>query len=581
MIVLSLPLVGTVRAQLYDMLPMVDELMPDAAQEAKRRGYQAITDAVERQQEIIVVRDACRHAASGVEVDTAPYRQADARNGLYLYIDILSRLRNVPGEGSPDPNMRDLLHRVRRASPARLYLSRRWRLAYETFERNGMAPRRAAAHATYLTGGSDAFHVPYRPVFRELTNRLLDAAERWSEAGHVEDARLARAAVIRLLTDAMTDSPTPEVVLLVVERLPEAIRGAGRDDTLSAAEADAIAARIERFHADWHDSVSGDQASLLPRIDGAVLARADHDRALRSLTSSALSMLTWGTLFCAAVVVLPFAMAAVPASAPGSSRSPSRGRSEKGRSVGRGKGARSERVREGMIAPAPLDDAGCRWRGSRWRTGMSWLVVLLPLVVTLVYLATADVPFTWLISLPSAWGLACLPALTLVAMIPAVRIGVAGADAPSAVARRAAWVAVLIVLLTLVAGSLIAPVAREPWQPPALVQRLRLLGPILALVSGVVVAIWAVWAAVHLRRRPGASIRSAALGVLAVVSYAALAAAIVSFACLAISQRFDRIHGDAFARGMADPIADRLGDDWHERYFGGVQDVRAQLNLGR
>jgi len=127
---------------------------------------------------------------------------------------------------------------------------------------------------------------------------------------------------------------------------------------------------------------------------------------------------------------------------------------------------------------------------------------------------------------------------------------------------RAVWIIAAVMVVTLTGLMIWPPVHAEPWQPPAGIQRFRRIAPLMELEAGVIVLVWAVWSWVR-RRRAGlpAGIRMRAN--LAVASRALLICSVIALVSLGINQRNDRQHQEAFARAAADPLADRLGPDWH------------------
>jgi len=356
---------------------------------------------------------------------------------------------------------------------------------------------------------------------------------------------MAHAAAVRLLTDLVNDSPTPDVALLAAEELPRALGRLGTDaraaglsgpdyprsgPTISLAEACAAEGlRVSSFRRRWHGAVACDQLNLIPHTGDRVLARASHDRVIRSLWAAGLCVGAWLTLGVTCLVCL---------------------------------------VVVGVTRPP--GDACPTWR---WHRGAAWIssaVVCGPLIALLLVVAAADLPFTWLISYPSLPTATAWPGLFVLTVGLASRVCVrpAGQFDKSPIPMAAVGALALALLAIPVTGALLLPVHSEAWRPPAGVQRFRQLGLVFGVECVAITVAWMAWGSLR-RRRAGSPPGAWAHANLGAASAALLAVSVLSLMTLGINQRCDLAHQEAFARAAADPLTDRLGHTWRQDYFEG------------
>lgn len=518
----SVPLADTLVSQIRSMVPAWTPPLPPEAPAILRR-------ALQTRPEIPSVGQALARVAGSTtgDRDLSPFRQLDSDNGLYLYLDRLARLPE-PGEsdeGDPrtsEKEIRSLLRDLRGAPQARLHLSS-YRALVETALRDAsVSSRRSAVEAMRIGEGVKVLGERHRPVIRRLVQRLLAQGDAWREAGKIDEARLAYAAVVRLLTDLVDDSPLPEVALLATEGLPTALRGL---------DAEEEARKVKAFRNRWHESARADQTNLLPWMGDFTLARAAHDRTLRSLTVSVAAVGAW--LVLAGISFVQLVIIAV--TRPGSA------------------------VR-------------IRWR---WAGRGMWAAVgvaLVPLVAFCLLVAVADVPFVWLFSYPSLPAFLLLFTLVPAAAGLATRLCVRPADEmmKSLVPTRAAWGLLAVLLLTVVVGLAAWPVKTAGWRPPVGIQWFRQLGWVIGLECIVGTAVWVGWGVVR-RRRAGLRAGVWARANLSVAAASLLAAAVVSLAVMGVNTWQNSRHREAFVEAARDPVTDRLGANWWEDHFAPAQ----------
>ncbi|GMU20498.1 MAG: hypothetical protein AMXMBFR13_05950 [Phycisphaerae bacterium] len=543
------PLLGTLVQQIRAMIPHGQERLPAGVYQAVRRQL-----ADDRRTK------AARHAFEQLEAPiadqftAAPHEVLDPANVLYRHLELLTMLPRADAAAATsapsdeqDAALAERLRSILRLSdPARLHAKYQRTVTLSSLRAHGVELRPAAAAAEY---GFPWLEPPRRPVLRDVAGRLMVLGARWREAGRPRDALLAHATVVRLFDDIVRDSPVPDVALLAAEQLPPALRETGKDadaaglplspDSKSdertwtqqfAVQAQRVAALLH----EWHRRIGPDDINLFPRTTGPLLAPAAHDAVLASMTASALVVGTWCTL--ALLASLLTAMAA---------------------------------LRRQSDSPV--------WRWNGWGLIAAVAMVIAPMVGLIVLLFALDVPFTWLISLKSLPAMALAPFVVPVMVGLAARLGVQtdAAEVPTGTASRLIWV-----LAAVVVGSwvvlLLVPTASEPWQPPAGIQLFRRLGTWIGAECAVITAAWLTGALIQ-RRRSGVGSGQKARSLLGVVAWSLLATTLVGWVVLAINDRNDQAHAQVFAAAAADPLADRLGQDWQEAHFGGVRPLLNQV----
>jgi hypothetical protein len=482
-------------------------------------------------------------------VQLARLRTVDRDNGLYVYLAMLDVLRQENGDSEEtdggDGLLLGLLDGLRRAGPARLYISRQHVVAASAFHETGLSPRESAALAERIRWSVTGLHERHGPVLRELAERLTARGTSWREAGRVPAAMAAHAAVVRLLTDVLEDSPVPDVAMLATERLPAGLRELELD-AISAGQASLAEAcetqkrDVAAFRARWREVASGKRVNLLPYTADIALARPAQDRVLRSLSGAFVCAGSWLTLAIACLAWLAVA---------------------------------------GLARPAAERCPVWRWHGRGIHAGAA--VVCIPVLGTLAVLIGADVRFTWLLSYPSLPALAVWPVGTLMLVGLACWLFARPAEKPEGSAMPAAVVGsfAMLVALTVAAGAWLLPLYREDWRPPAGVQVFRQLGVILAAEWFALIIVWSAWSSVR-RRRVHVPTGAWSRVNLGLGSVSLLWMTLLAMALLGVNQHFDRVHQEAFARAAADPVADLLGESWWEDDFAGVRVLLDKVEPG-
>jgi len=543
----AVPFVRTVAAQLGEMVPHAGEhLWIDPYRAAARRILQ--------DRQIRAVRLACQRLAGDPDErpDLTPFRQADPDNGLYAYLEALSALREPGGDGV---TLLDRVRSLRTAPRVRLYLARQYRTARGVFGEAQVPARRAARAAEQLRYrapyvGAAALREAHGPILRELANRLLNRGTAWRESDRLDDAITAHTAVVRLLTDLAKDSPSPDVVLLAAEELPESLHELARDAAAggSAQTVDETAGpatntgaacreqadRIASLHERWHELADRDAINVLPHTGESfhvLLVPREHRNAMCSLCVTLLSMATWLGLLALCLVWLGVAIL--------------------------------------TFRPADIELAWRHGSRSKW---LAAAIVCGPLVLLSVLIWVVRIDFTWLISLPSLWAVCLWPALVPVMVGLAARLQMVTARPAAHLSwsRAGVWIPALVLVLTVVLGPVLLVPREDPWQPPGAIQSFRTVGFLVGLESVVVAGVWIAAALIRLRRGKF-SLRTWSCMYLHVASAALLVVSLISLAALAANQRLDMVHQRAFAGAAADPLGDRIGDAWYETYFAGAR----------
>ncbi|NLE60674.1 MAG: hypothetical protein GX616_20200 [Planctomycetes bacterium] len=482
---------------------------------------QAFTREVRRSTEIMGLQRTC-------QVLTSPKTQPDdqailvglrSNNGLRAWAELLLLTRRADGAIASRPVDDDssilaAIATARSAPPIRLYTAEVRSLVEKTFAEE--PPRILAAHASSYV---DAVCLSgSRPVLMELVRRLEALADRWDEAGKHAEARAAREAILDLMTDATRDARTPELAMLASEMmLPAATK-------LNMAER---AERLGEFRDRWRQAFQGDRINWIPHTGQTVLAEKAHDRLMRSMTATLVAMATWVILAAIAI----FMMVAI-------------------------------------LVTQPPDDITVQWRRLKRGPREAAVLACSPMLGFLVLIALADIPWTWLISYPTLKAGLLLPGLLLVSIGAATWISVQLREPfkPCPLPGKVAWAAAAFCVPTLLVLAMFVSPNREPWQPPALIQRLRLWGAVVGGVCLALAALWVIGGVVH-RARTGLPAGVWARASLGTVASALLLTSFVLWGVLAVNQYCDIRHERAFVKAMADPVADKLGPDWLERYF--------------
>ncbi len=511
----SAPLVRTVVAQIGLMTP----------QALEPRVCDALQSEIQRSPLMAnlwrVLLDLSRDTDAGPALTAL--QRSDRANGLGVCLELLPLLRRhrEPTATRPadvDVRIRGVLKQCQTARPARLHAADERKLAERALQGAGLSPREIAVQTHRIQYVIPGVRGSCMPVLRELADLLLEKAAIWRSAGRGDDAAAACRVLVQLLTDVLDDSPSPEMALLASEELPPALRGLG---------AEAEARRVEAFCRRWHDLAREDRINLLPWTGDYVLARKAHDRVLRSLAASALTIGVWLTL--AATCALSLLI---------------------------------------VVATHPPAELPCRWR---WNGHGAWVAPAIacgPLILLLAVMALADIRFTWLVSYPSLWPALLLLVPVLVSSGLATRLCVRPAARFGAclIPGAAVWGIASLLVLAIVAGAIFLPLHTEDWRPPPGIQRFRQLGYLVGVGCVLVVIVWILWGTMQ-RRRAKLPAGVWARANLAVASAALLAVSVVSMATLGINQLNDLRHRQAFIEAAGDPIADRLGENWGQEYF--------------
>ncbi len=486
-----------------------------------RRVFQDVYRQIPARPHIPAVRRAVAAALEGRAVPPEQ-RAVDRGNGLYAWLDLLVGLRAAATRPEADAETATLLDRLRDAGPAKLYLQEERRWLADLYIARGVPVRQAWPLADWASEMFPPLRRAHRPVVRELCDRLSGYADRRLAAGDSEAAHEARRAAVRLLTELVRDSPTPEVVLLACERLPVFLEG------LAATEA---RARVAAFRAAWHAGAKRDRLNLLPRSGDYALAERAQDRVLRSLACS----LVCGMSLAVWLVVLPALWA-----------------------------LRFWTARAPVLMGEGVVDGWCErflWTAAG--------AACLPVAAAVSWLGLGDVPFSWLASLPTLRSAMLLP-VTASAMVPAGTLLLPWPERVGAGPGRrlkAACVAALAAgLLAAAVSSAGAPAGEGV---PGDIRALRWVfllsgwGGAALLAGGVVLAIGRLGAA------------RAWAGMLSLACRGTVLLAVLTVASLAANTALDAAHIRAFAAAAADPVSDRLGADWFDRFFEAARRVAA------
>ena len=207
------------------------------------------------------------------------------------------------------------------------------------------------------------------------------------------------------------------------------------------------------------------------------------------------------------------------------------------------------------------------WRG-HLGPAIGNIIALLPLLILLSMPLGQSVSFAWLFTLKTApprfssWlsGFSCWPSLARVAIRMPNPLEVRRIPMP------ATLVAPLAMLILLVSAILAMPAAPGPTHPPAALQYLRKELGFAGLAGLLITLPWFVIGQVR-RIRGGLPAGLIARTQMAIGSQTLLIVAVLLPLLLLANQRRDLGHQSAYAAAARNPIADKLGVHWFERYF--------------
>ncbi|MDM8005820.1 MAG: hypothetical protein QUV05_06680 [Phycisphaerae bacterium] len=482
---------------------------------------QAFSNELRRSAEIMGIHRACRTLASSKSRADDQTILAELRpdNGLRAWLELLLVMRQADKTPASHPSGMDstilrAIASARSAPPIRLYTTEVSALGEKALAEE--TPRRRAAHVASLAYGV-CVNVS-RPVWIELANRLETLADRWDQTGRQAEARTAREAILDLMTDVTRDARTPDLAVLASEMM---LSPSAKLDRSEQAE------RLGEFHDRWRQAFQGDQINWVPHTGQTVLAEKAHDRLMRSMTATLVTMATWAVLAAVAL----FLMVAI-------------------------------------LVTQPPDEISVQWRRLKRGPPQAAVLACSPLLGLLAFVALADIPWTWLISYPTLKAGLLLPGLLLISTGTATWISVRLSEPfkPCPLPGKAAWAAAALCVPTLLVLAMFVSPGREPWQPPIFIQRLRLWGTAVGGLSLTLAVVWLIGGVIH-RTRVGLPAGVWARASLGTVASALLLTSLALWVVLAVNQYCDIRHEQTFVKAMVDPVADKLGPDWLDRYF--------------
>ncbi len=534
---LSLFLAGLSVGLIPPLARQIGEIVPNIGSRLWIEPWRAVGEALARDGGIRATTVAFQILAARPEepFDIRPYRQLDPDNGLYDYLALYPELK---GGDARDEPLRERIARLRSAEPARLNLARRHKAAQSLFLEAG-CPRRVAA----LAGGNAPYylkplHEAYPRVLREFSIAMLARGKAWRESGRVEAAIEAHTAVVRLLTNLVTESPAPNVGMLASEVLPMAWAELGRDvEALPAAPSSdlrlAIARQADRaagIRPAWHEAAD-DRTNLLPFTGlcyHVELAVPEHRRVMTTITWSLLCIVAFLTLLVLCVIWL-------------------------------------------VVAGVASNPRGVEvyWRKRRISPWLATIIICAPCVALMMVLQATAPNYTWLFSLPSVWAVAFWPVLIPVLVGLAARLCTTSSDENLIIPLRRSCSAVMPLIVCPILGAIIAFTGHHIGSPPPVVQACRYAGIGLGVASALVLVCWIV-SAILRSRRNRFCVFSWARGCLNVAAPALLLMTLITATGLWLNRQADLRHQDAFVRAAADPLTDRFGPDSLARAFGGA-----------
>lgn len=453
-------------------------------------------------------------------------------NGLVPHLRLLVRLRELERTGAEPVEVasavRSQLRRCLVAPNIRLHAADERSLAFDVFREHDVSPRRAVVEADnspYRLGGIRL----YAPdVLDELGERLTTLAVAWKGAGRNQEAQLAAMVCVRLLTDAVQESPLPELALTASERLPPALR---------LLDAEAAARQASALRDRWREACNEVGPGLLPHNRGFALAAREQQRLLDAMAASTLAAGTWCVLalLCGVLVMA-------------------------------------------MMSAGTTDEIVQVWA---WQGRGAWvapLIVCLPLLAGVLILVVAHVPYEWLISWPTIPAAVTFPLFGLLTWPLACRISVRspGEEDGAAVPQKAIWGMCFLFVLVVIVTALV-PIKDEPWRPPIGIQQLRMVVPAGAGLSAMLAIVWGVWSWIR-HRGAGRPVRPRLRAGLAVASSALLVTSAVWLALLITVRIQADCHADVLVIAAGEPIAHRLGPDWYHQYLEAARAATASID---
>jgi hypothetical protein len=530
LLVFSAPLIRTCVVQVQLILPWT----------ASATAYRDYTNSLARSPEIVSLWRAFHRLSTPTTrpSEREVLARLNSTNGLRSWLDLLIVLRENDAAPASQPawasqptpastSVLAALDRTHAAPPVRLHVIEEQELADKALQ--DLSPRERAAQAEQMPNWYSPDEVPNvqrscRPVLRELADRLRAQADQWRKHGHQAQARDADEAIIRLMSEVVADSPTPELAMLAAEEMVPALKALGAQEQ---------AARLETFQQQWRKATQDDRINLLPCTREAVLAPRAHDRVMRSLAACLVMMAA-----CAVLVLLSLLWLLV------------------------------------MTVAQPPDEVALLWQGNGRGAYWAPIITCSPVLIALPILAFADIPWTWLGSYPSMPAAILSPAILLVSSGAATWRCVRPTDpfGPCRMPSKAIWMIAALLLPTLAAMLLFLPIHHQAWAPPVLMQRFRQWGLLLGALSVVLAVVWCAVGAVH-RSRTGLPPGVWARANLSVTAPSLLLSTVLLTAVLGINQYCDLKHQQTFVQAAADPIADRLGADWKAAFTPTALDV--------
>lgn len=451
--------------------------------------------------------------------------ERDAAHGFHEALQMLLWLRSQGVAAQPGDHAETLVSRCRRLddSPAiHLYLHEERRLAESALKRGGLLPRQVAWHSNNFvppTAGTTGV-----ALLRELSTRLLAAAESCEAAGHTEAADQARRTLVRLLLRVIRDEhkaepPPADMVLLAAEKIPAALLGMG----------DIVASQTAgRLLDDWRATFTPDQVNLIPWTGSYTLARTVHDRMMGSMVCTLTSAVLGGVLFVACFVF----------------------------------GLR-------LLVVAKPDASVRVWRQGVRSVWLSGFVASSPVWLILLVVTFSDVPWVWVFSEPTLPAVIFLPVTLLVSTGLAVRLCTRRGEDDAPATQRWDVRLPLIILVAVVLGTSGWILLSEPpaWGPPIGILLIRKVGVVLGAASMMIASGWALSHRLSPRKSDRRMGRAGPGPFFAVLTSGLLFASAALMASGYVNRYLDRRHRAAFYEAARDPIADRLGSDWFDRYF--------------
>ena len=524
----------------------VGEIAPDVGADLWIEPYRTVEGVLSRGPAIRAVHVALQRLAFGRsdEFAAASYRQFDPDNDLYDYLELAPLL----AAGKDDAGLAERAGRLKDARPATLHLRRRYQQAEAVFLQAGTPPRVAARDAQCVPYVLRPLQEPYPRVLRSWSDAMLARGRSWREAGRPRDAVGAHSAVVRLLNDLVIDSPDPIVALTASEILPTAWGELKRDvetcrGRRAAADTGALvqairqqSERIASLRPRWH-KIATEGMNVLPYTGlsyHVMLARPEHQRVMAALCWVAIAAVTWAVLLVLCIFLL-------------------------------------------LVAGSVSDRAGIeiRWRRPGVSGGLALLVVCGPAVLLMIWLRSAGIDYSWIVSLPSVWPVMLSPAVVLVFVGLAVRwCMIMAGPAGKSLATGGGLVVVVVFLLTLILLPLV--LARHAWLPPMAIRVFRIGGLLIGIESVAVLVAW-IGSALVRAGRGGFCLAAWSRAYLNVAATALLAMSLIATTALLINRQADLRHQQAFVRAAADPLTDRLGPGWLEQHLGGTASLLERI----